>query len=48
VQSEIGFAGPTRSGAQASQAVRWQVPLRSPDPPGINEARLPKIRLDRT
>jgi hypothetical protein len=47
VQSEIGFAGPSRSGPAASQAVRWQVPLRSPDPPGIDDARLPIVRPHR-
>jgi hypothetical protein len=47
VQSEIGFAGPSRSGPAASQAVRWQVPLRSPDPPGIDDARLPQGRPNR-
>lgn len=41
VKSEVGFAGPPRAGAAASRAVRWQVPLRSPDPPGIDAAQLP-------
>lgn len=48
VQSGIDFAGPSRSAPSASQAVRWQVPLRSPDPPGIDESRLPKVRSKRT
>ena len=41
VKSEVGFAGPARSGLTASRAVQWQVPLLSPDPPGIDESRLP-------
>jgi hypothetical protein len=39
VRSEIEFAGVPRAGAAANQAVRWLVPLQSPDPPGIGELR---------
>jgi hypothetical protein len=38
VRSELGFAGEAGAGRDASQLVRWQVPLRSLDPPGIIEA----------
>lgn len=38
VRSELGFAGEADAGREASQLVRWQVPLRSPNPPGISEA----------
>ncbi|MBL9124171.1 MAG: hypothetical protein JNG90_11105, partial [Planctomycetaceae bacterium] len=41
VKSDVGFAGAPRDAFAASRAVRWQVPLRSPDPPGIDETRLP-------
>ena len=41
VKSAVGFAGPARDGIYASRAVQWQVPLVSPDPPGIDETRLP-------
>lgn len=39
VRSAIEFAGVPRAGAAANQAVRWLVPLQSPDPPGIGELR---------
>jgi len=38
VRSELGFAGEPDAGREASQLVRWQVPLRSPNPPGITDA----------
>ncbi|HWC89339.1 MAG TPA: hypothetical protein VG433_06785, partial [Pirellulales bacterium] len=41
VRSPLGFAGDRERGAEASRVVRWQVPLQSPDPPGILEGRLP-------
>lgn len=41
VRSEVGFAGAASAGASSSRAIRWQVPLRSPHPPGIDETRLP-------
>jgi serine/threonine-protein kinase len=41
VRSSLGFAGDRQQGADASRVVRWQVPLQSPDPPGILESRLP-------
>ena len=40
VRSEVGFAGSAEGGAAASRIIRWQVPLRSTDPPGINPAEL--------
>ncbi len=41
VRSEIVFAGPALSDAAASRAVRWQAPLQTADPPGIDPVRLP-------
>lgn len=41
VRSEVGFAGNSVEGNSASCATRWQVPLRSADPPGIDAERLP-------
>jgi len=41
VRSQIEFAGQDRSDPVASQLIRWQAPLRSPDPPGIDPAELP-------
>ncbi len=40
VRTDVGFAGEAEEGAAASRIVRWQVPLRSPDPPGIGEDAL--------
>jgi hypothetical protein len=37
VRSDVGFAGDKDSSPAASRVVRWQVPLQSPDPPGITE-----------
>jgi hypothetical protein len=34
VRSRVQFVGPTEGGPAASRVTRWQVPLRSPDPPG--------------
>jgi hypothetical protein len=41
VRSEVAFAGAAEAEASASRIVRWQVPLRSPDPPGFNPDGLP-------
>lgn len=41
VQSEVEFAGAADEAPAASRVVRWQVPLRSAEPPGIDDARLP-------
>jgi hypothetical protein len=35
VRSRVQFAGTTDGGPAASRMTRWQVPLRSPDPPGV-------------
>ncbi len=40
VRSKVQFAGAADAGPLASRIVRWQAPLRSPDPPGI-DARVP-------
>jgi len=40
VRSEVRFAGPAGDGPSASRVVRWQAPLRSPNPPGIDPAPL--------
>ncbi len=37
VRSELGFGGTTSDGPNASRLVRWQVPLRSTQPPGVGE-----------
>jgi serine/threonine-protein kinase len=42
VRSRVEFAGSADSGAAASRIIRWQVPLRSTDPPGIDAAALPQ------
>jgi serine/threonine-protein kinase len=39
VRSDVGFAGQREDGPEASRIVRWQVPLRSTEPPGISEGR---------
>jgi serine/threonine protein kinase len=46
VRSEMGFAGDTSEGPDASRLVRWQVPLRSGQPPGIGDMplHLPTLR----
>jgi len=41
VRSEVGFAGSAEAGAAASRIIRWQAPLQSTDPPGIDPAGLP-------
>ena len=35
VRSELEFAGEVSEDALASRVVQWQVPLKSPDPPGF-------------
>ena len=41
VRSEVGFAGEAGSDPASSRVIRWQAPLRTPDPPGIDPAGLP-------
>ncbi len=41
VRSEAAFVGAPQAGPAASRLTRWQVPLRSPDPPGIDPVGLP-------
>jgi hypothetical protein len=36
VRSEVEFAGGAEGPPSASRVIRWQVPLRSADPPGAN------------
>jgi hypothetical protein len=40
VRSKVEFAGGQQSVAAVNQIVRWQAPLRSADPPGIDPTRL--------
>jgi eukaryotic-like serine/threonine-protein kinase len=40
VRSRAEFAGHAEEGPKASRLLRWQAPLRSPDPPGIDSNRL--------
>lgn len=40
VRSELEFSGPQDGPPTASRVTRWQVPLRSADPPGASAARL--------
>lgn len=44
VRAEVGFAGAAGEGPAESRIVRWQAPLRSPRPPGIDGSvlHLPK------
>ena len=44
VRSEVGFAGNAQSEAAASRIIRWQVPLHSPEPPGLDPDTLPEGR----
>jgi eukaryotic-like serine/threonine-protein kinase len=41
VRSEVGFAAATSDNPAASRLIRWQAPLQSADPPGIDPAPLP-------
>ena len=43
VRSQVGFAGSAESGPTASRIIRWQAPLQSTDPPGIDPAGLPAV-----
>ncbi len=43
VRCEVRFAGPLEAGLAAAQVVRWQAPLKSPDPPGADIGRLPEL-----
>lgn len=40
VRSAVSFAGPIEAGPSASRASRWQVPLRSSQPPGVDPRSL--------
>ena len=44
VRGEVGFEGPPGGTATMSRVVRWQVPLHSDHPPGIDAQRLPTTR----
>ena len=44
VRSEVGFAGAASGDPAASRLMRWQAPLQSADPPGIDPAPLPSGR----
>jgi hypothetical protein len=41
VRSRVEFAGSADAGAAASRIIRWQAPLQSTDPPGIDATALP-------
>jgi hypothetical protein len=41
VRSEVTFAANASDDPMASRLVRWQAPLQSSNPPGIDPARLP-------
>lgn len=41
VLSEVEFAGPAHGGPANCRLLRWNAPLRTPEPPGCNPARLP-------
>jgi serine/threonine-protein kinase len=45
VRGEVGFADVSEVGVSASRATRWQVPLRSSDPPGVDVDRLPGAKI---
>ena len=42
VRSEVEFAGGVEAGPSASRATRWQAPLQSADPPGVDVDALPR------
>jgi eukaryotic-like serine/threonine-protein kinase len=46
VRSEVEFAGGLSSDPAASRIIRWQAPLQSADPPGIDPAPLPWSRRE--
>ena len=41
VRSEVGFAAEASNNPAASRILRWQAPLQSADPPGVDPAALP-------
>ena len=41
VRSEVGFAGEASNDPAASRLIRWQAPLQSADPPGIDPGAIP-------
>jgi hypothetical protein len=43
VRSAVGFAGQSTGEPAASRLIRWQAPLQSADPPGIDPAPLPPL-----
>jgi hypothetical protein len=43
VRSEVTFAGDVEAGPAGSRIVRWQVPLNSNEPPGIDPRMLPTL-----
>jgi hypothetical protein len=43
VRGELGFAGPIDGPPADARVTRWQVPLRSPDPPGASPHVLPAL-----
>jgi hypothetical protein len=45
VRSEVGFAGAASGDPVASRLIRWQAPLQSSNPPGIDPAPLPNARV---
>jgi hypothetical protein len=42
VRSEVEFAGPPSNDPAASRLIRWQAPLQSSEPPGIDPGAVPK------
>jgi len=46
VRSEVGFAGDASSDPASSRIIRWQAPLRSTDPPGIDPTKVPGEKGD--
>jgi serine/threonine-protein kinase len=43
VRSAVGFAGQPSTDPAGSRLIRWQAPLQSADPPGIDPAPLPPV-----
>lgn len=43
VRSDVGFAGERSSDPAASRILRWQAPLQSSNPPGVDPRPLPNI-----
>ena len=42
VRSEVGFAGRPSGDPATSRILRWQAPLQSANPPGIDPATMPR------